>query len=141
MSQENVELVRDFFDRFNAFMRGELTTAAFGEAMDPEIQLHWRDEQTYPDTPQHLLGAAEVIAFSEQYRNGWVDLVSEPLEIIEAPADRVLVLTRQRGRGHESGVPIVVHFFAVYTTGNGKLRQIEYFRHRADAFEAAGLRE
>jgi hypothetical protein len=36
MSQENVELVRDFFDRFNAFMRGELTTAAFGEAMDPE---------------------------------------------------------------------------------------------------------
>ena len=141
MSQENVEVVRDFVDRFNAFMRGELTSAAYGQALDPEIQVHWRDEQTYPDTPQHLLGAAEVIAFTEEYRSGWADLVGKPLEIIEAPGDRVVVLTRQSSRGPGSGVPIVVHFFALYTIRNGKVRQIEYFRHRADALAAAGLRE
>lgn len=69
MSRENVEVVRDLFDRFNAFMRVELTSAAYPEPFDPEIQLHWRDEQTYPDTPQHLLGGAEVIAFTEDYRS------------------------------------------------------------------------
>ena len=60
-----MEVVRDFFDRFNAFRRVELTSAAYAEPLDPEIQLHWRDEQTYPDTPRHLLGGAEVIAFTE----------------------------------------------------------------------------
>jgi hypothetical protein len=48
MSQENVEGVRDLFDRFNAFMRVELTSAAYAEPLDPEIQLHWRDEQNVP---------------------------------------------------------------------------------------------
>ena len=46
MSQENVEVVRDLSDRFNAFMRVELTSAAYAEPLDPEIKLHWRDEQT-----------------------------------------------------------------------------------------------
>jgi hypothetical protein len=62
-------------------------------------------------------------------------------ELIEAPDDRVVVSIRQSGRGRESGVPIVIHFFEVLTLRDGNVRKIEYFRHRADALEAAGLRE
>jgi hypothetical protein len=36
---------------------------------------------------------------------------------------------------------MVIHFFEVDTLRDGKVRKIEYFRHRADALEAAGLSE
>jgi ketosteroid isomerase-like protein len=140
MSQENVEIVRKLVDGFNAFMRGDLSSEAFAALHDPEIEVRWH-ERTYPDTPQRLRGVSELIAFSEQYRDEWEDLVAQPLEVIEAPGDRVVGLIRQSGRGRRSGVPIVIHFFQVLTIRDRKVRQIEYFRHRADALEAAGLRD
>ena len=79
MSQENVEIVRNVADSFEAFMRDELSSEAYVERFDPEIE--------------------------------------------------------------ESGVPIVIHFFQLWTIRDGKVRRIEYFRHRADALEAAGLSE
>jgi hypothetical protein len=91
---------------------------------DPRIELVWHDQRTYPDTPQHLRGASEVIAFSERFRNAWADVVQEPLgDFIEAPDDRVLAPICLRGRGRKSGVPIEIHFFAVDTIRDGKLRR------------------
>jgi ketosteroid isomerase-like protein len=141
MSEENVEIVRKRCDAFNAFMRGDLTSEALAKLLDPQTELHWQDQQTYPDTPQHLRGAPEVIGFWEQIRGGWIDLTLELLELIDAPEDRVLALCRQTGRGRESGVPIAVHFFEVFTIRDEKVRKAEFFRHRADALEAAGLAE
>jgi ketosteroid isomerase-like protein len=111
------------------------------KVLDPQVEAHWRDQQTYPDTPQTLRGAAEIVEFGEQYGRTWVDLAAEPLGFIEAPGDRVLASVSQSGRGRESGVPIVIHFFEVFTIRDGKVRRIEFFRHRADALEAAGLSE
>jgi ketosteroid isomerase-like protein len=141
VSQENVKIVRSASEAFRAFMSGELSSEAYVERFDPEIELHWRDRQEYPDFPQHLRGAADFIAFSEEYRERWVDLVQEELEVVDAPEGRVLLLTRQSGQGRESGVPIVIHFFQLWTIRDGKVWRIEYFRHRSDALEAAGLRE
>jgi ketosteroid isomerase-like protein len=142
MSQENVELARRTTGHnFNAFMRGELSSEAYAEAFDPQVDVHWHDQRTYPDAPQHLRGVPELIEFAEQYRSAWDDLAQEPLELIEAADDRVLVFIRQSGRGRESGVPIVIHFFEVLTIRHGNVRKIEFFRHRAEALEAAGLSE
>src|SRR3954464_9146145 len=141
MSAENVEIVRKLRDSFNAFMRGELSSEDLAQLMDPQVEYNWRDQRTYPDTPQHLQGVPEVIAFTEQFREGWADLVQEQLELTEAPDGRVLALVRQTGQGRESGVPIEIHFFELSTIRDGKVRRIEYFRHRADALEAAGLSE
>jgi ketosteroid isomerase-like protein len=141
MSEENVELVRRAGENFNAFMRGELSSEAFAETLDPQIEVHWRDRRTYPDTPQHLRGVQDLIRFSEQYRATWADVVVEQVEIINAPEDRVLITVHQSSRGRESGVPMAIHFFEVDTLRDGRVRRIDYFRHRADALEAAGLRE
>jgi ketosteroid isomerase-like protein len=141
MPEENVEVVRRSVNELNAFMRGELSSEAFAELFDTQFELHWHGEQTYPDTPQHLRGLAELLAFTKQYRDGWVDLVGEPLELVEVSGGRVFGLIRQNGRGRGSGVPIVIHFFGVWTIRDGKIHQIEYFRHRSDALEAAGLEE
>jgi ketosteroid isomerase-like protein len=141
MSQKNLEAARRYYeDGFNAFMRGDLSSEAFAELHDPEIEVRWH-ERTYPDTPQRLQGVSELIAFSEQYRDEWEDLTAEPLEVIEATGDRFLGLICQSGLGRQSGVPITIHFYALSTIRKGKLRKVEYFRHRADALEAAGLRE
>jgi hypothetical protein len=50
MSQENVEIVRRAGENFNAFMRGELPSEGLAVTLDPQIEVHWRDKRTYPDT-------------------------------------------------------------------------------------------
>jgi hypothetical protein len=82
-----------------------------------------------------------VIAWFEQYRDGWINFVYELLELIEVPGGRVVALVRQSARGRQSGVPIVIHFFELCTIRDGKVRKVEVFRHRADALQAAGLRQ
>ena len=141
MSEENVEIVRAYIDAVNAFMRGELSSEVHAESFDPQCELLWHDQRTYPDTPQHLMGASEVIAFAEKFRDDWIDVVQEPLELIQAPDGRVLAFIRQRARGRQSDVPIDIHFFEVWTIRDGRVRRLEYFRHRVDALEAAGLSE
>jgi ketosteroid isomerase-like protein len=140
MSQK-ADTIRQVTDAFNAFMRGELSNEAFAERFDPQVEVLWRDRQTFPDFPQHLRGLAEVIAFLEQVRNGWIDLVYELLELIEVPGGRVVALVRQSGRGRQSGVPVVFHFFTLWTIRDGEICKVVYFRHRADALQAAGLGE
>jgi hypothetical protein len=106
MSEERVELARKLVDDFNAFMRAQMSSEASAEPFHQQIDVHWHDQQTYPDTPQHLRSSEDLIAFTQEYRQGWVDLTTEALELIEAPDDRVLGLIRQSGRGRQSGVPI-----------------------------------
>jgi len=141
MSEENLEFARRLVDDFNAFMRGELSNEAYAEPFHRQIYVHWHDQQTYPDTPQHLRSAEDLIAFTQEYREGWSDLTAEALELIEAPGDRVLALIRQSGQGRQSGVPIEIHYFQLWRFEDGKVRELEMFRHRAEALEAAGLSE
>ena len=140
MSQ-NADTIRQIGDAVIAFMQEELSNEALAERFDPQIEMIWQDRQTYPDFPQHLRGLAEVITFLEQYRERWIDLVYESLEVIEVPDGRVVALIRQSARGPQSGVPIAFPFFEVCTIRDGKMRKIEYFRHRPDALQAAGLDE
>ena len=140
MSQ-NADMIRQGTDALRAFMRGELSSEAVAEGLDPQIELLWPEGQEYPDFPQHLRGLAEVIAFFEQYRDEWSDLAGGQHEVIDVPDGRVVSLVRQSGRGRQSGVPLVIHFFQLHTIRDGKVRKAEYFRHRADALQAAGLGE
>ena len=141
MSEENVEIARQLVDNLNAFMRGDLSIEAYAEPFHQQVDIHWHDQQTYPDTPQHLRSTEDLIAFTQEYREAWADVTAEAVELIEAPDDRVLGLIRQRGRGRQSGVPIEIHFFQIWRFEDGKVRELEMFRHRADALEAAGLSE
>ena len=141
MAEGNLELARKLVDDFNAFMRGEMSSEAYAKPFHERIDVHWHDPQTYPDTPQHLRSSEDLIAFTREYRDGWVDLTAEALELIETPGNRVLALIRQSGRGRQSGVPIEIHYFQVWRFEDGKVREVEMFRHRADALEAAGFGE
>ena len=141
MSQENVEIVRKSLEAISGFMRGDLSREELAEAFDPQIEMHWGDERTLPDFPQHLAGAPDNLEAMDQMRSAWDDLCVEPLEVKLVPDGRVLTLNRLSGRGRESGVPIVIHYFQLSTIQTGRVGKGEIFRHRADALEAAGLEE
>ena len=140
MSQKNVQIVREAFDDFNAFMRGELSSEAFADLLDPQIEVHFYEERVFPDFPQHLRGIPEFIGWLNDVQ-GAMDELAQPLEFIEAPRDRVLVPTRQSGRGRESGVPFELDYFALFAIRDGKVRSVEFFPDHAAALEAAGLWE
>jgi ketosteroid isomerase-like protein len=136
-SQTTLKLARQVDEGFSAFMRGELSGEDYARCFDPEVEVVWH-ERAYPDFPQRLRGISEVIAFSEEYRERWAEHEREVLEATEL-GSRVLSLVRESHRGRQSGVPITFHYFVLSTIHHGKVRKVEYFRHRADALKAADL--
>jgi ketosteroid isomerase-like protein len=140
MPKKNVEIVREAFDAFNAFMRGEHSEEALGALADPEFEYDWPAERELPE-PDHLRGVPEAFEMIGRIQSAWIDFVWEPLDLIEAPGNRVLVAVRQSGRGRESGVPDESHHFQLFTIRDGRVRKVDYFSRRAEALEAAGLSE
>jgi ketosteroid isomerase-like protein len=141
MSQENVEVVRQGFDAFNAFMCGERSEEAVAALVDPEFEYDWPAEWDWPEPDHSRRGVPLAFAFINQVQSALDDVVWEPLEFIEAPGNRVLAQVRQSGRDPQSGVPVEVQLFHVATLRDGRVRKLEFFRHRAEALDAAGLRE
>ena len=109
MSEENAKIVRRAFEAWNAHVRreGDLNRDALAEVavefFDPGVDVEWPGGQFMPDLPASVHGLPAVAAFWEQMFRAYDDLHLTLLECNEAPGDRVFTLTRQSGRGRESG--------------------------------------
>ena len=71
----------------------------------------------------------------------WTDWEAGVDEILAAPDDRVVVLTWQRGKGRESGLPMSMEWAQVISVRDGKIRRVDAHDDRQAALEAAGLSE
>jgi ketosteroid isomerase-like protein len=79
----------------------------------------------------------------------WLRDVNEAFEewetrvdgVIDAPGDKVMVLSHVWGRGRGTGVEVEMELDVVYTVADGKITRIEGYYTRDEALEAAGLRE
>jgi ketosteroid isomerase-like protein len=140
MSQENVELVRETFDRF---MRGgrvsqpedDLADDALSEFFDPEIE--------WVPVPQGVLAGSRYVGF-EGLRRFWADfyaawdeLVVEPIEFREA-GDGVVGVSRMKGRMR--GLEIDETWSGLFTVRDARIVRVQGFASRDGALEAAGLR-
>jgi ketosteroid isomerase-like protein len=131
MSEENVEVVRAFFEAWNA-----RDSDAVRETLDPDVIV-----QTVGDWPEPgpYVGREAVMRFYEQLREPWdVDTLEATGDFLHA-ADRVVVRYVWRGVGH--GPSSNMEATVVYSVRKGKVRGAEFFWDHADALEAAGLRE
>ena len=132
MSQENVEIVRRMYEE--AKTRPE----ALYEFLDDGIE--WETSGlNLPGTPQGR-GRETVRSFFRSWTGAFKEWDYEVGELTDA-GDEVIVRIHQRGRGKASGVAVENQFWQVWTLRDGKgIRATHHFK-KADALEAAGLRE
>ena len=146
MSQQNVEVVRGYYEALNRFLRSYWSdpeqpleqTPGVEEVfdhLDPEAEWDWLFSPETPRGREQLLQAAE----------DWLETVSdwhvEVEELIDGTRDRVLLIGRVMAEGKGSGTPIDQPLFTVVTVRDGKVARIEDHTERAKGLEAAGLRE
>ncbi len=132
MSQENVEIVRSFYDQW---ARDDLPGPI--ELMDPEIEYVNPAGAVEPGTRHGLDAFTKAL---EKVLEGWEAWQAKP-EQFEAVGDQVAVVVRYRARGRGSGVEVEGRESALWTLRDGKVVRYAWFQEPGDALEAAGLRE
>jgi ketosteroid isomerase-like protein len=130
MSQQNVEIVRSFYE---AFGREEVPV----DVIDREI------EYVNPVGAVEVGTRHGVPAFREAVEKvfeGWERWDMEPEQLI-AVGSQVAVVVRYRARGRTSGVELEGRESALFTLREGKVVRYEWFHEPADALRAAGSAE
>jgi ketosteroid isomerase-like protein len=138
VSQENVEIVRRVYE---ARARGD--SEAVLALYDPEIEFSFTPG-TFMDRMGNRLvfrGHEGLRAFDRELRDEFETLETICEELIDA-GEQVISLSRYRGRGRRSGVDIASPIqLCVWTLRRGKIVRSVWFENRAEALEAAGLKD
>ncbi len=132
MSQENVNRVRDAYDNF---VQGE----GFGyEFLDPGIE--WIGPKEFPDLAEPHYGHDGVRSYVAKIYEALENYRMSPEEFIDVDDERVLVFSREGGRGRGSQADVETHPTAhVWTVRNGKAVRMQSYWERDDALAAVGL--
>ena len=133
MEDRAQEMVAGVRRTYEALSRGDFDSVV--EMADPDVELVTTGGHT------NLRGADKVRAWMEP--ETIENLTMEP-EHFEVVGNNVLVRTRSRGRGVESGIPVEMDFWAVWTISDaGLVTRIVAYRNdeEAKARRVAGLSE
>ena len=133
VSQENVELVRRLFEVYN-----ERSFVENADLIDPEIV--WDVSRVEVPDALSSTGRDELRGFAEGWEETFTAEHVEAEEMLDA-GDQVVVMVRHRGRGKASGIEIEQQFAMVWTLREGRAVRMVMYPTRAEALEAAGLRD
>jgi uncharacterized protein len=133
MSQENVEVVKEFTRLFEGGDRDE-----WREYFVPNVV--WDTSATEMPLAGVYHGHQGVERFFRDWLGTWTDYEVATREYIDA-GEAVVVVFRQRGTGRGSGVRTERDFFGVYELRESKVVRYRLYESRQEALEAAGLRE
>ena len=134
MSEENVEIYRDAFRRFQS---GD---PEWIDMIHPDIQ--WDiSAHPLPDVPNQGRGREQLLSkVLATYLSGWLDYTAEIRETIDVGDDVVVVLHETaRLRGSDTGLDR--ELVQVWTVRNGLSVFFRVFPTKDEALEAAGLSE
>jgi len=131
MSQENVEVIREGIDAWNA---GDMDRLR--ELYDPDAIA--RSPPGWPE-PGPFVGRDAIMQEFSKVRASLDSDTVERLSDFLTAGDRVIVRTAWKGAGR--GPAMDMEFTLAYTVRGGRIFYLEYFWEHADALEAAGLSE
>jgi len=132
MSEENVELARQYFEALNVGMD------ASEHLRHPDIEVF--DIPDLPDADRYVGEAAVRRMIESMLGVGW-DGQYRVQEYLDA-GEEVVVIWQARGRtAHGGGFPLEGTFAHVLLFEGRRVRRIRQYLSRAEALEAAGLRE
>ncbi len=133
MSQENVEIVAGYFEAVDL--------AASIDALAENVTFVFHGETRHLAGAETISGkSAAVVWLADWFSRFDPDYRFEIEESLDWN-DHVLVVTTNRGTGRASGVPISRQTAQLMTLCDGKIVQQDFFANRAEALEAARLRE
>ena len=130
MSQENVEVVKQFYERW--LSTGELPV----DMVDERVELH--DHDTLDQGA--YMGHAGIERWLGDWGDAWAERSFEPEEFIAA-GTAVIVVIRMHAKGVGSGVELDRQDAVVYRLRDDKVIRADYFNSKGQALEAAGLSE
>jgi uncharacterized protein len=132
LSELNVELVRSAFD---AYWRGDMDGVLALCAED--IRITQAPEVIATGVPPEQHGHDGVLEAFGIWPNQWDDFEIEIERIVADPRDHVVVATRQRGRGKQSGVGVEAEFFFTFAVRDGMIAEWRIFVDEDQALAAA----
>ena len=134
MSEEekNAEIVRGIYE---GWRRGDFRAGT--EFFDPWVVLVLRPD--FPDAGAYL-GREEIRGYMQRFLEDWDHAVIEGEEFIAA-GESVVVRVHQQASGEQSGVPVEMRYFQVWTLRGGAVIRIESVKERQEALEAVGRRD
>ena len=134
MSQENVDVVRRAYE---ALAHGGLDR--FIEHLTDDVE--YRTIEGDPDDIGPIRGKDAVRAWLQDWAHTFDEFWFEPIELIDAGKDTVVVVERYGGRAKLSGVETDQTVGVVLTIRDGKIARGREYPGRQQALEAAGLAE
>jgi ketosteroid isomerase-like protein len=134
MSQENVEVALDLIEASN-----QQDAEAFAALVSRDVE--WEDPVFWSEPLRTYRGRAEVKDWFNRVVEPWESLRFDVREITEGPDDRVFADTLLTTRGTGSGAETQIELWYVVWVADGEITRRKVFRTRAEALEAAGLRE
>ena len=132
MSQENLEIVREMSEAFNA---GGLDAAR--QYYHPQIE--WHEDPLFPESGVYR-GVEAVIAYNQQFLSEFEEIRYEGEELT-AEGEHVLANMRITGIGKTSGARFELSAWWAFTIRDGQVAQVYAYLNRDAALEAVGLRE
>jgi ketosteroid isomerase-like protein len=131
MSEENIEIVRKAIEAWN---RRDVAAARALWRSDAEVD--W--SRSLGPLKGVYRGRGESQSFQDDFWSTFEKVELEPHGFTEAGSD-VVVPTTAHLRGRE-GIEVVARSTLVYTVEKGQITRLRMFQERAEALEAAGLR-
>ena len=136
MSQENVEIVRRFFEAATQGPEPDFETLSRLSRPDHEL------------TTDYGAMGADAFVGMEGYRQAlsefdldWGHWHQEPDDFLDAGEDAVVVLGHLIAQGQSSGIPVEGNWAALVKLRDGQIASTRFFLDRNDALTAAGLSE
>jgi ketosteroid isomerase-like protein len=129
MSQENVDWLRQAYERFNA---------------TGQLDLDVLTDDFVQTAPDDLLGGGlhgrdAWAAQAREFTDTFDDLRVEVEDMLDL-GERVLAFVRFRGRAHSSGIPLDLFVAHVWTFRGERIAAQDVYLDRSEALKAVGLR-
>ena len=141
MSKENVELARATLNAFAELDEGLVGRERVEEFIAQDVKATFSGFEAFLGKQTTLRGGDEFLEFRAAWMEPYDEFSYEPVRIIDAGGDRVVVTLHQRGKPHGSDSWVEMDYGMVYTVEEGLISRADFYATPEQALEAAGLSE
>ena len=135
MSRENVEIVRRIYAGW------AVNDPEVMSLLDPMIEIHPDPRSAWPGIEPVYHGHDGFGRYLASILDAFAEYRAEPEDLLDA-ADQVVTLAIERGRGKQSGVPVMIGYTAhIWTLRDGRAIRLDVNWDRDDALKAVGLEQ